>query len=100
MAKLRRRKRRRSLLNMGAVILVSLAFISLIISSLFLGTYNQSLTISIQNMNNEISSLKAENERLNIEIASLENKDRVYVIAQDAGLNQNQDNVISIQGEN
>ena len=100
MAKIRRRKRRRSYLNMIAVIAVSFAFISLIISSLFIGTYNQSLTISIQKMNNEINALKAENERLNIEIASLENKDRVYVIAQDAGLDQNQDNVISIQGEN
>ena len=100
MAKLRRRKRKTSLFNKFAVLTFSLAFICFLISSLFVATYNQSLTISIQKMNNEISSLKAENERLNIQIASLENKDRVYVIAQDAGLDQIQDNVISIQGEN
>ncbi|MBR2577659.1 MAG: cell division protein FtsL [Erysipelotrichaceae bacterium] len=100
MAKIRRRKRRRNYLNMFAVIMLTLAFISLILTSLFVGTYNQSLTISIQKMNNEIDTLKSENEKLNIEIASLENKDRVYIIAQDAGLDQNQDNVISIQGEN
>ncbi len=85
---------------MFAVIMLTMAFISLILTSLFVGTYNQSLTISIQKMNNEIDTLKTENEKLNIEIASLENKDRVYIIAQDAGLDQNQDNVISIQGEN
>ncbi len=100
MAKIRRRKRRRNYLNMFAVIMLTMAFISLILTSLFVGTYNQSLTISIQKMNNEIDTLKTENEKLNIEIASLENKDRVYIIAQDAGLDQNQDNVISIQGEN
>ncbi|MBR3228302.1 MAG: hypothetical protein IKF68_07135 [Erysipelotrichaceae bacterium] len=100
MAKLRRRKRKISLLNRFAVIAFSLALIAFFISSLFIATYNTSLTIEIQKMNNEISSLKAENERLNIAIAGLENKDRVYVIAQDAGLMQNQDNVVSIQGEN
>ena len=100
MAKLRKRKRKTSKLNRFAIILFSLSLVSLLITSLFLGSYNTSLTINIQKMNSEISSLKAENERLNIEICGLQNKDRVYVIAKDAGLNQNQNNIISIQGEN
>ena len=54
--------------------------------------------MKIQNMNNQINDLRADNQKLNVEIASLENKDRIYMIAQDAGLNQNQDNIISIQG--
>lgn len=100
MAKLRRRKRRVDRFRKFAVTLFSVALLCLLASSLLIGSYNTSLTINIQKMSNEISSLKADNERLNIEISSLQNKDRVYLIAQDAGLNQNQDNIISIQGEN
>ena len=51
-------------------------------------------------MTSQIASLKAENEKINIEISSLENKDRVYALASDAGLDQNQDNIVSIQGVN
>ena len=100
MAKLRRRKRKTSVLNKFAVLFFTVSLICLLGCSLFVGSYNTSLTIDIQKMSNEINSLKAENERLNIEISGLQNKDRVYVIAQDAGLYQNQDNIISIQGEN
>ena len=100
MAKLRKRKRKTSKLSKFAFAFFSLALISLLACSLFVGSYNTSLTIDIQKMTNEIELLKAENEKLTIEISTLQNKDRVYVIAQDAGLNQNQDNIISIQGEN
>ena len=55
-----------------------------------------SLTMQIQNMNYESETIKTENEKLSIEIQTLQNKDRVYTIAQDAGLEQNQDNVVSI----
>lgn len=99
MAKIRRRKRKVSKLWKFSVFLFSLALLSLLASSLIVGTFNTSITIDIQKMNNEIEVLKNENEKLNIEISSLQNKDRVYVIAKDAGLNQNQDNIISIQGE-
>lgn len=97
MAKLRKRKKKNGL-NRFAAILFTLSLFSLLVSSLLVGTYNNALTIEIQNMNSEIESLKADNQTLNIEISSLENKDRVYEVAQDAGLDQNQDNVISIQG--
>ncbi|MDO4500654.1 MAG: hypothetical protein Q4B60_05195 [Erysipelotrichaceae bacterium] len=98
MAKLRKIRRRKLRLNAFAFLFFSLSLLSLLACSLFVGTMNTSLTMKIQNMNNEISQLKAENAKLSIEICGLENKDRVYVIAQDAGLNQNQDNIISIQG--
>ena len=55
-----------------------------------------SLTMQIQNMNYESETIKIENQKLSIEIQTLQNKDRVYTIAQDAGLEQNQDNVVSI----
>ena len=68
-------------------------------SSLFIGTLNTQLTMEIQNKTNEINLLKSENRDLNIEIQSLQNKDRIYVLAQSAGLNQNQDNIVAIAGE-
>ncbi len=100
MAKIRRRKRKTNKLGRLAVFLFSLALISLLGTSLFVGTYNTNLTMEIQNMTSQIASLKAENEKINIEISSLENKDRVYALASDAGLDQNQDNIVSIQGVN
>ena len=98
MAKIRRRKRKTNKLGRFAVLIFTLSLISLLATSLFVGTYNTNLTMEIQNMTSQIASLKAENEKINIEISSLENKDRVYAVANDAGLDQNQDNVISIQG--
>ena len=100
MAKLRKTKRKVDHLRRFAVIFFTCSLIALLISSIFINIHNTALTIAIQKMNNEIDTLKSENEKLNIEIAGLENKDRIYMIAQDAGLNQNQDNVISIQGGN
>ena len=98
MAKIRRRKRKTNKLGRFAVLIFTLSLITLLATSLFVGTYNTNLTMEIQNMTSQIDSLKAENEKINIEISSLENKDRVYAVANDAGLDQNQDNVISIQG--
>jgi len=52
--------------------------------------------MDIQNMTNEISNLKNENQSLSIEIQSLQDKERVYLIAKESGMNQNQDNVVSV----
>ena len=98
MAKIRRRKRKTNKLGRFAVLIFTLSLITLLATSLFVGTYNTNLTMEIQNMTSQIDSLKAENEKINIEISSLENKDRVYAVANDAGLDQNQDNIVSIQG--
>lgn len=97
MAKLVKKKRRRIRIEAVAVIMISLSLICWLLSSLFVNTINTSLTIKIQQMNNQVELLKNENQSLNIEIQSLQNKERVYVIAKDAGLDQNQDNVISVQ---
>ncbi len=67
--------------------------------TLFTNSKNTELTIKIQEKNIELASLRNENTSINIEIQSLENKDRVYVIAQAANMNQIQDNVVSVVGE-
>lgn len=100
MAKIMKKKRRRLKIENVAIALFTFSFIVMLFSSLFIGTMNTSLTIEIQNMNNRISELKADNQKLNIEIQTLQNKDRVYAIAKDAALDQNQNNVISLSGDN
>lgn len=100
MAKLRKKTRKTNRFNQFAVVIFTIAIIAQVGVSLFIGTYNTNLTMEIQNMSSQISTLKEENEKITIQISSLENKDRVYEIADTAGLDQNQDNVISIQGAN
>lgn len=55
--------------------------------------------MKIQTMNEELSTLKSQNQNLNYEIQSLVNKDRVYAVAQAADLNQVTDNIISVAGD-
>lgn len=100
MAKIRKRKRKTNKLEKFAVLFFTIAIIVATATSLFVGTYNTNLTMEIQNMNNQIASLKSDNEKITIEISSLENKERVYTVASDAGLDQNQENIISIKGAN
>ncbi len=55
--------------------------------------------MKIQKLNDELTALTEENQTLNFEIQSLENKDRIYQVAQTANMDQIQDNIISIVGE-
>ena len=55
--------------------------------------------MEIQSKKAQIDNLKIENQQLNIEIQNLQNKERIYTIAEQSGLVQNQDNVINIKGE-
>lgn len=96
MAKIVKRKRRRLSLNGIAIILFTAAVISWLFTSLLVNTVNASLTMKIQTMTEELEMLKSENQTLNYEIQSLENKDRVYAVAQAADLNQDTDNIISV----
>ncbi len=100
MAKIRRKKRKTNKLEKFAVLFFTVAIVLATATSLFVGTYNTNLTMEIQNMNNQIASLKSDNEKITIEISSLENKERIYTVASDAGLDQNQENIISIKGVN
>lgn len=94
------KKRRKMKFTTKCSVFLSFALACWLLTSIIVGSINTSLTIEIQKMNAEIDNCKAENQQLNIEIQSLQNKDRIYTIASEAGLEQNQDNVVSInQGE-
>lgn len=97
MAKIVKKKKRKMTFIAKACIFFLFSLVCMLGSSLYVGTMNASLSIKIQKMNNEIASLKMENQNLSIEIQTLQNKERVYTIAQDAGMDQNQDNIISVR---
>ena len=65
-----------------------------IFSSLFLRTYNNSLSTDLQNLQAEISALELQNEVNKIEIQRLSSKDRVENIADENSLRYVADNVI------
>lgn len=96
MAKLRIKKRKTDHFNRFALIFFIFAICCHIGFSLTLNVWNTRELMNIQDMQSEINRLKEENEKITIEISGLENKDRIYEIASTDGLEQNQDNVISI----
>lgn len=96
MARLVKKKRRRLSFLTKCSIVLTISLMSWLFVSIFVGSINTSLTIDIQKMAVEVDTLKVENQKLNIEIQTLQNKDRIYTMAADAGLEQNQDNIVSI----
>ncbi len=97
MAKYRRRKKKNSYRFTACCgVFFVICLVASLMFSLFIRTRNDQLSIDIQEMTNEIALLKGENKDLDIEIQSLKNKDRVYVMAETAGLNQIQSNIVSI----
>ncbi|MBQ1508349.1 MAG: hypothetical protein IIZ47_02910 [Erysipelotrichaceae bacterium] len=97
MAKIVKKKKRKLSFVGKAIVFFVFSLVLMLGSSLYFGTRNASLSIKIQKMNNEIAAIRAENQNLNIEIQTLQNKERVYTIAQDAGLDQSQDNIVSVR---
>jgi len=91
-----KRKPRKLSLKGFTIIFFSVAMFVYLISSIFVSSMTNSLTMDIQNMTNEINNLKNENQSLSIEIQGLQDKERVYLIAKESGMNQNQDNVVSV----
>lgn len=92
----RKRRGRIQVFNLTVVIFGFSAFLYLV-SALLLHTYNNSLSIQIQQINSEISTLKAQNDALNVEISTLVSVDRIDEIATNSGLSRNQNNIIRIE---
>lgn len=99
MAKIVTRKRRRlNFTGIAAVIFTVSLFVG-ITMNLLINTVNTSLTMKIQAMNEELVALRSANQTLSYEINNLENKDRIYAVAEAADLDQVSDNIISVAGE-
>lgn len=99
MAKIVKKKRRKLNITGVAVVMFTLSLLSWLVTSLFVNTANAALTVKIQQMNEEVETLRSENQTLSYTIQSLENKDRVFEVASAADLAQFSDNIISVPGE-
>lgn len=99
MARIVKKKKRKLRLQGFAIVFLSFALITWLATTLFVNTANASLTMKIQQMNDELAKLTDENQTLNFEIQSLENKDRIYEVASVNNMDQIQDNIISIVGD-
>ena len=86
-------------MNGFALVLFTLSLIAWLLSSLLVNTMNTRLTMKIQELNEELTVLKMENQSLTYEISNLENKDRIFAAAALADLDQVADNIISVPGE-
>lgn len=96
MARLVKKKKRRLAFIPKCTIVLTISLLSWLFVSVFVGSINTALTIDIQKMNTEVASLKAQNQQLNIDIQTLQNKDRIYTMATSAGLEQKQENIVSV----
>ena len=79
-----------------ALLFLVFALTAALFSTLFIRTMNNSLIMKIEDIEKETANLITENDKLNLEIQNLISKDRVYDIATNGGLEQNQDNVINV----
>ena len=52
-----------------------------------------------QEIQSKISSLQVENDAMKVEIQALNSRERVTNIAQDAGLETNQNNIVTVDGQ-
>ena len=86
-------------MNGFALVLFTFSLFAWLATSLLVNTVNNNLTMKIQSMNEELATLRSENQVLSYEINNLENKDRIYAVAEAANMNQVTDNIISVAGE-
>ncbi|MFV0380537.1 MAG: cell division protein FtsL [Anaerorhabdus sp.] len=93
--KIKSRKRKLSLEGLTVLMLVT-ALMASLGSSLFLRSFNNTLSIEAQKINSEIMSFESQNESLKIEIQTLSSRGRVTNIATDNGLDMNHENITTV----
>lgn len=79
-----------------AIRLFTVSLVAYAISCLYLRTYNNRLTMEVQDIQRDISELKLANATLNSEIQEIISKAKIYEMAEVGGFDQNLDNVYSI----
>ena len=94
------RKKRRSRITKGEVLLYSMAFLCLfgsIVSRFFFSAGITSLNMSIEQQRNEIAAQEKVNESLTMKVNELTAYDKVKDVVADMGLAYNNDSVIIIE---
>lgn len=97
MAKIIRKKRTLRIERVAMALFVVACGLSLA-SSLFLRSFNNSLSMQVQKIESEIAALETENEAAQVAIQNLSTKDRVLSLATEEGLAMNSVNVVTIAG--
>ena len=92
------RKKRVLRIERVAVLMLAFACVLSLASSLFLRSYNNSLSMQVQKMESQIAALEMENEAAQVAIQNLSTKDRVLSMATEEGLTMNSVNVVTIAG--
>ncbi len=94
----KRNKRSNALLTFSVIIFMfsGLCYLG---SSLFLRSYNNSLSTQKQDVLREITALQTQNDTMSKDIDVLQTSNRVYEEAGTVGLSLNLDNVITITAE-
>ena len=91
----KKKKRRINLFRLS----IGLFFISAaaaLFSSLFLRSYNNSLSTQKQSIDSQIATIQTQNDAVKVEIQTLSTRERVDNIANENGLSLNQDNIVTI----
>ncbi len=96
MAKIVKTKKRRMRFQSFTIVFLFVSGFLYLLSSLFLRSYNNSLSLKKQTILSEIAALEIENEAIEVVIQSLSTRDRVETIANDNGLTLDQNNIITI----
>lgn len=79
-----------------AFIMASLSAIAWLGSALFLRSYNINLSMKQQEIEQQIDDINVVNDALRVEIQELINRERVVNIAEGDGMQQNQNNIVTI----
>jgi len=89
-------KKTRKTLRLEAVaaLFFTLTLITYLFTSIVLRSINVSMSLSLQNKNQDLAALEGQNKTLSKEIQTLSDFDRVAAIAKEAGLSLNNDNVV------
>ena len=90
-----KKKKKLKLLNFSLVFFM-LSAILYLGSTLFLRTYNNSLSAKKQEIEARINELRVTNDAVEVEVNTLNNRERVNTIAADKGLSLDQNNIITI----
>ncbi|MBR2594824.1 MAG: hypothetical protein IKE06_00695 [Solobacterium sp.] len=96
----KRRKKKKIVLTHFAAFMFVVSSLSYLGSSLFLRTYNNSLSSRKQEIDSQIAELETQNDAVRVVIQTLSARDRVDSIASENGLTLDQDNIITITAAN
>lgn len=94
--KKKNKKRKIDLLRISVSILM-MSLLMALMSTLFLRSYNNSLSTQKQSIEQQIALIETQNDAVRVEIQTLSSSDRVDEIAAQDGMSRNQNNVITIQ---